>query len=179
MTKQKELRLIKKEYTKQMEQGSGEDSQFMEMIRQNEGVIFKVASFYVDKEHPIGDLYQEIVLNLWKAFPSFRGDSKHSTWIYRIALNTCVSFYRRSKRNISYVDITMDIPEVVDNNEEIQELYKLINRLGKIERALVLLYLDDKSYKEISEITGLSVTNVATKLSRIKDKLKQMSNEQT
>ena len=153
------------------------DTQFMEMIRQNEGVIYKVASFYTDIDHPIGDLYQEVVLNLWKAFPSFRGESKYSTWIYRIALNTCVSFYRRSKRNMAYVDISVDVPDEVENNEQIQELYKLINRLGKIERALVLLYLDDKSYKEIAEITGLSVTNVATKLSRIKDKLKQMSNE--
>ncbi|GAB6120453.1 RNA polymerase sigma factor [Dysgonomonas termitidis] len=160
-----------------MEQTANVDVQFLEMIRQNEGIIYKVSSFYTDMEHPLGDLYQEVVLNLWKAFPSFRGDSKCSTWIYRIALNTCVSFYRRSKKNISYVDISMDIPDVVDNNEEIQELYKLINRLGKIERALVLLYLDDKSYKEIAEITGLTVTNVATKISRIKDKLRDMSNE--
>lgn len=154
------------------------DNQFIKMIQQNEGVIYKVASFYADKEHPIGDLYQEVVLNLWKAFPSFRGESKYSTWIYRIALNTCVSFYRRSKKNVTYVDISFDVPETVENNEQLQELYRLINRLGKIERALVLLYLDDKSYKEIGEITGLTVTNVATKLSRIKDKLKQMSNEQ-
>lgn len=154
-----------------------EDKQFLEMIRQNEGIIYKITSFYADVEHPIGDLYQEVVLNLWKSFPSFRGESKYSTWIYRIALNTCVSFYRRSKRNVTYVDISMDIPDTVDNNENIQELYKLINRLGKIERALVLLYIDDKSYKEIAEITGLSVTNVATKLSRIKEKLKQMSDE--
>ncbi|EGK03063.1 MAG: sigma-70 family RNA polymerase sigma factor [Prevotella sp.] len=160
-----------------MKQTVNVDVQFLEMIRQNEGIIYKVTSFYTDTEHPLGDLYQEVVLNLWKAFPSFRGDSKYSTWIYRIALNTCVSFYRRSKKNISYVDISMDIPDVVDNNEEIQELYKLINRLGKIERALVLLYLDDKSYKEIAEITGLTVTNVATKISRIKDKLRDMSNE--
>lgn len=160
-----------------MKQTVNVDVQFLEMIRQNEGIIYKVTSFYTDTEHPLGDLYQEVVLNLWKAFPSFRGDSKCSTWIYRIALNTCVSFYRRSKKNISYVDISMDIPDVVDNNEEIQELYKLINRLGKIERALVLLYLDDKSYKEIAEITGLTVTNVATKISRIKDKLRDMSNE--
>ena len=153
-------------------------SQFMEMIQQNEGIIYKVASFYTDKDHPLSDLYQEVVLNLWKAFPSFRGESKYSTWIYRIALNTCISFYRRSKKNVTYVDISMDIPDVENNNEEIQELYRLINQLGKIERALVLLYLDDKPYKEIAEITGLSVTNVATKLSRIKDKLKQMSNEQ-
>lgn len=154
------------------------DGQFMEMIRQNEGVIFKVASFYADKEYPLGDLYQEIVLNLWKAFPSFRGDSKCSTWIYRIALNTCISFYRRRKGTISYVEILADIPETVESNEQIKELYRLINQLGRIERALVLLYLDDKSYKEISEITGLTVTNVATKLSRIKDKLKDMSNQQ-
>lgn len=160
-----------------MKETQSGDAQFMEMIRQNEGIIYKVTSFYADKDHPIGDLYQEVVLNLWKGYPSFRGESKYSTWIYRIALNTCVSFYRRSKRNVSYVDISMDIPDVVDNNEQIQELYKLINRLGKIERALVLLYLDDKPYKEIAEITGLSVTNVATKLSRIKDKLKQMSDE--
>ena len=159
-----------------MKETKERDEQFLEMIRQNEGIIFKVASFYVDKEHPIGDLYQEVVLNLWKGYPSFRGESKYSTWIYRIALNTCVSFYRRNRINVSYVDISTDIPDVVDNNEEIQELYKLINRLGKIERALVLFYLDDKPYKEIAEITGRSVTNVATKLSRIKDKLKQMSN---
>lgn len=156
----------------------GSDANFLEMIRQNEGIIFKVASFYVDKENPISDLYQEIVLNLWKAFPSFRGESKYSTWIYRIALNTCVSFYRRGKKNIPYVDITMDIPEVTENNDQIQELYRLIGRLGKIERALVLLYLDDKSYKEIAEITGISVTNVATKLSRTKEKLRQMSNNE-
>lgn len=161
-----------------MKETQSSDSQFMEMIRQNEGIIYKVTSFYADTEHPIGDLYQEVVLNLWKGYPSFRGESKYSTWIYRIALNTCVSFYRRSKKNVNYVDISMDVPDVVENNEQIQELYKLINRLGKIERALVLLYLDDKPYKEISEITGLSVTNVATKLSRIKDKLKQMSNEE-
>lgn len=161
-----------------MKQAQKGDAQFLEMIRQNEGIIYKITSFYTDKDHPISDLYQEVVLNLWKAFPSFRGESKYSTWIYRIALNTCVSFFHRSKRDVTYVDITMDIPETVESNEDIQELYKLINRLGKIERALVLLYLDDKSYKEIAEITGLSVTNVATKLSRIKDKLKQMSNEQ-
>lgn len=147
------------------------------MIRKNEGIIYKVTSFYTDKEHPIGDLYQEVVLNLWKAYPSFRGESKYSTWIYRIALNTCVSFYRRSKKGIVYVDISMDIPELPDNNDQIKELYNLINKLGKIERGLVLLYLDDKPYKEIAEIMGLTVTNVATRLSRIKDKLKQMSNE--
>ncbi|NDW18481.1 sigma-70 family RNA polymerase sigma factor [Dysgonomonas sp. 216] len=151
------------------------ENNFVEMIRKNEGIIYKVTSFYANEEQPINDLYQEVVLNLWKAYPSFRGDSKLSTWIYRIALNTCVTFFRRSKSRPSYVDLVIDIPESPDNNDDIKELYRLINKLGKIERALVLLYLDDKTYKEIAEITGLTVTNVATKLSRIKDKLKQMS----
>ena len=155
-----------------------DEKEFITMIRQNERIIYKVASFYADTNQPISDLYQEVVLNLWKAYPSFRGESKLSTWIYRIALNTCVTFFRRTKNNPTYVDITMDIPDIQDNSDDIKELYRLINRLGKIERALVLLYLDEKSYKEIAEITGLTVTNVATKLSRIKDKLKQMSAEE-
>jgi len=153
------------------------EKNFITMIQQNEGIIYKVASFYASEDQPISDLYQEVVLNLWKAFPSFRGESKLSTWIYRIALNTCVTFFRRTKNSPTYVDITMDIPDIQDNSDDIKELYRLIGMLGKIERALVLLYLDEKSYKEIADITGLTVTNVATKLSRIKEKLKQMSVE--
>lgn len=146
------------------------------MVQQNEGVIYKIASFYASSEHPIGDLYQEIVLNLWKGYTSFRGESKFSTWIYRIALNTCVSFYRRKKVKYDYVENLPEIREEVDHkNEQISELYKLIDKLGNIEKALVLLYLEDKPYKEIAEITGISVTNVATRISRIKDKLRQMS----
>lgn len=153
------------------------DKEFLDMVSSNKGVIFRVASFYASEEYPIGDLYQEIVLNLWKGFPSFRGDSKQSTWMYRIALNTCVSFYRRKKKDVVYVDISHDIPAPEEVSESIRELYRLIDKLGKIDRALILLYLDDKSYKEMSEITGLTLTNVATKLSRIKENLKKMSNQ--
>lgn len=153
------------------------DKEFISLIQQNEGIIFKVASFYADIENPIGDMYQEIVLNLWKGYPSFRGESKYSTWIYRIALNTCVSFFRRKKVKPEYVENLPDIKDITNNkDEQIKELYRLINKLGKIERALVLLYLDDKPYKEISEITGISLTNVSTRISRIKEKLRQMSN---
>lgn len=154
-----------------------EEKKFVNMVRQHEAIIYKVASFYANQNQSLSDLYQEVVLNLWKAYPSFRGESKLSTWIYRIALNTCITFFRRSQKQPAYVDISMDIPEVDTSNEDIKELYRLINLLGKIERALILLYLDEKSYKEIAEITGLSVTNVATKLSRIKDKLRDMSNK--
>ena len=92
-------------------------------------------------------------------------------------MNTCITFFRRSKRSISYTDLVIDISDIPDEDDNIKELYRLINKLGKIEKALVLLYLDEKPYREIAEITGLTVTNVATKLNRIKDKLKKMSNE--
>lgn len=161
-----------------MKQKRQADNQFVRMIQENEGIIYKVASFYTSDEYPIGDLYQEIVLNLWKSYDSFRGESKYSTWIYRIALNTCITFLRKRKAAVSYTDIQIDVPDYSENNDKIQELYKLINRLEKIEKALVLLYLEDKSYKEISEITGLTVTNVATRLNRIKQKLKEMSEQQ-
>lgn len=160
-----------------MQREKEQEREFMAMVRQNERIIYKVTSFYAGDDQPISDLYQEVVINLWKAYPNFRGESKQSTWIYRIALNTCVTFFRRSKNKPAYVDITMDVPDIPDNNDEIKELYRLINKLGNIERALVLLYLDEKSYKEISEITGLTATNVATKLGRIKEKLRKMSNE--
>lgn len=153
------------------------ENEFMNMIKLHERIIYKVVSFYADIDQSINDLYQEVILNLWKAYPSFRGESKISTWIYRIALNTCITFFRRNKRKPNHIDLIDDIAEIPDNNEEITELYNLINRLGKIEKALVLLYLDEKPYKEIAEITGMTVTNISTKISRIKEKLKKMSNE--
>lgn len=153
------------------------ENEFMNMIKLHERIIYKVVSFYADIDQSINDLYQEVILNLWKAYPSFRGESKISTWIYRIALNTCITFFRRNKRKPNHIDLIGDIAEIPDNNEEITELYNLINRLGKIEKALVLLYLDEKPYKEIAEITGMTVTNISTKISRIKEKLKKMSNE--
>lgn len=153
------------------------ENNFLELIEQNNGIIYRVASFYASNDNPIGDLYQDIIINLWKGYPSFRNESKVSTWMYKVALNTCLSIYRKNKHKLSSINIDVNIPDHDDENEIIKELYSLINRLQKIERALVLLYLDDNSYKEIAEITGLSVTNVATKLSRIKDKLKQMNNK--
>lgn len=153
------------------------ENDFMDIIRLNERIIYKVISFYADANQPADDLYQEIILNLWKAFPAFRGDSKVSTWMYRIALNTCLTFVKKNKYKFKHVELPVDVANVESNNDDIRELYRMIARLGEIERALILLYLDEKPYKEIAEITGLSLTNVATKLSRIKEKLKKMSDE--
>jgi len=153
------------------------ETEFIVVLRQHERVIYKVISFYADEENPAGDLFQETVLNLWKAFPNFRNESAYSTWIYRIALNTCVSFFRKGKSKPVFVEVNYDVAEIPSSDEDIKELYRLISQLGKLDRALVFLYLEEKSYKEIAEISGLTVSNVATKLNRIKEKLKEMSNQ--
>ena len=151
------------------------EAEFLELLRNYNRIIYKVSSFYVDENTTLDDLYQDVVLNLWKAFPNFRKESQPSTWIYRIALNTCVSFYRNNNRRPACVKITPDIKAYVEENEIVSELYVCINRLGKLERALILLWLEDRPYKEIAEIMGITATNVSTKISRIKEKLKQLS----
>ena len=135
---------------------------------------------YVTPELQLNDLYQEVLLNLWKAFPRFRKECKPSTYVYRIALNTCISFLRKEKRTLPTVELTPNI-DCIDEDDVTQQmlsqLYQMINRLGQLDKSLILLYLDDNSYEEISEITGLTITNVATRLSRIKDKLRKMNKE--
>lgn len=156
------------------------ESAFMDMIKANERVIYKVCLFYASDDLPLADLYQEVVCNLWQGYPKFRNESLVSTWIYRIALNTCISGVRkeirRPKGNYStlMLEDVLKAPESL--NTELTEMYKLIEKLRTVERAIVLLYLEEKSYKEIAEIMGLTVSNVATKLKRTKEKLKEMSN---
>ncbi|MDL2323377.1 sigma-70 family RNA polymerase sigma factor [Bacteroidales bacterium OttesenSCG-928-A17] len=151
------------------------EKNFIEMIQQYKAVIYKVTSFYVDEQTSIDDLYQDVVLNLWKSYPSFRHDSAESTWMYRIALNTCISYVRKGKNKPVYIELTSDVIESSEENESIHELYALINQLGKLERALIFLYLEDRPYKEIAEIMGITPTNVSTRINRIKEKLKSMS----
>jgi len=151
------------------------EAEFLEMIRKNNRIIYKVASFYADEYYTLDDLYQDVVLNLWKGFPNFRQESRESTWIYRIALNTCVTFYRKNSRRPTFVELTPDLKAYTEETEAVAELYACINRLGKLERALILLYLEDRPYKEIAEIMGITTTNVSTKINRIKVKLKQIS----
>ncbi len=155
------------------------EKEFIAFIQEHQRIIYKVCYLYSRDAGHLNDLYQETVINLWKGFPDFRRDAKPSTWVYRIALNTSISYFRRfiKRSKILPIDVASDLPD--DDRDvagEIKEMYVLIDRLGQLERALVLLYLEEKSYQEIAMITGLSVTNVATKLSRIKEKLKNMSN---
>ena len=151
---------------------------FIELIRQNERLIYKVCSVYASDGFPLADLYQDVVYNLWKSFPKFRHDSSLSTWMYRVALNTCITDIRKElkrPKHVAVLDLSESLIEPESMEEDIREMYRLIHQLKTLERAIILLWLEEKSYQEIADITGLTLNNVATKLKRIKEKLKKMS----
>lgn len=153
------------------------ESVFTQIIKDNEGVIFKITTVYTDNREDQKDLYQEIVYQLWKAFDRFRGDSKISTWMYRVALNTAITRLKKEKRKGNQVGIDkviMKQTEYYDTEfeEKLKILYTHIQGLNELEKGLMLLLLEGKKYEEIASITGLSASNVGTKISRIKSKLK-------
>lgn len=154
---------------------------FQRVLNDNKKIIFKVCNTYCKEPEDRKDLTQEIVYQIWKSFANYNSEFKYSTWIYRIALNVAISFYRKSIRisaNTTYPGDDMEkISSGVESNEETESnislLHEFIDGLDELNKALMILYLDDKSYKEMSEILGISETNVATKISRIKIKLKE------
>lgn len=152
------------------------------MIREHEGIIYKISRVYFDQEEDQKDLYQEIVYQLWRSFESFDDRSKWSTWMYRVALNTAISFLKKDKSKVKKVS-----SEGLENfkmepfdpvmEERIEWLYKSIQELNVVEKGIILLYLEGKRHEEIAIITGFSTSNVGTRISRIKEKLKrQISN---
>jgi RNA polymerase sigma factor (sigma-70 family) len=150
---------------------------FIDLVQENKKIIFKICNSYCSNKEERDDLAQEIIYNLWKSYQSYNPGFKFSTWMYRIALNVAISFYRKEKASSQHVAITkhLIVFEETKNTEEeanLNLLFKFINELKEIDRSIMLLYLDDKSYKEIAEITGITESNVATKINRIKDKLK-------
>ncbi len=151
--------------------------EFAELVNRYKDVIFKVCYVYASREE-LEDYYQEVLIQLWRSLPKFRNESKMSTWIYRISLNTCISYVRKNKKvnKVSLIDL-----DFIDNDIEkkyyIDELYLLINRLNKFEKAIILLWLEERDYEEIASIVGISKNNVAVKLNRIKEKLRRMSNQ--
>lgn len=156
---------------------------FLVVVENNKGILFKVANSYCRNIEDRKDLVQEIILQLWKSFDNYNEKFKLSTWIYRISLNVAISFYRKenSRKRISN-PITTDIfdfsdTEISDEKEtNLGILNHIILELNDLNKALILLYLEEKSYKEISEIIGITETNVATKIGRIKSKLKKEFN---
>ena len=153
---------------------------FASLIRQHSRIINKVSYFYANDKLPFDDLRQEIYVNIWLGLKQFRGDSKMSTWIYRVAVNSALMALRSSKPKIETVSLNfglLDISSEADDvqRENLQALQSLINRLEDIEKAIMLLWLDEHSYDEIADIIGLKRNTVAVKIHRIKDKLsKQM-----
>lgn len=135
---------------------------------------------YTNDPHSHNDLFQEITIQLWKAYPKFRGDSKFSTWMYRVALNTAITLFRKSKRSIrtqNIDDISFIIKAEEYDDEEEQHLrlmYKAIKELNDIDKALVFLYLENQSYREISDTLGISEVNARVKINRVKTKLKNI-----
>lgn len=154
------------------------EEEFSKVIEENKGLIYKVANLYCRHEEDRKDLIQEISIQIWKSFNKYNKQYKLSTWIYRISLNVAISFYRKNKiRKEQISSLSEEAIRITDqeNNDgaEIARLYAFIHELKELDRALMLLYLDNSSYKEISEILGISESNVATKINRIKTKLKQ------
>ncbi len=151
--------------------------EFTRVIKKNEGVIFKITTMYTYNQEDQKDLYQEIVYQLWKSYDNFRGDSKISTWMYRIALNTAITKMKKEKRRGKKIGIDKVIiqqTEFYDTEfeEKLKIVYTCIGRLNELEKGLMLLLLEGKKYEEIAKITGLSPSNVGTRISRIKQKLK-------
>ena len=135
---------------------------------------------YANETETPDDLFQEVVINLWKSFPDFRGESKIQTWMYRISLNTCITFLRKSGKRLKTQALTDEQLEYTESGDmsSIKELYSLINKLNAFEKAIILLYLEDRSYDEIAQIVGITKSNVGVRISRIKEKLSQMTNNQ-
>ena len=153
------------------------NTEFITLIKANEGLIYKMVRVYTNSKEDEKDLYQEIVYQLWKSFGAFRNESKASTWMYRIALNTSITHLHKEKRKGNQISVNEEIlcyaTTTDDGDEEqIQLLYDHIRKLSRIEKGIILLYLEGKNYEEIATITGFSTTNVGTRLGRIKQKIK-------
>ncbi len=157
----------------------GLSEKFHQIIEQHKGILFKVAKTYCRDDDDRQDLLQEMMIQVWRSLHKYSDTYAITTWLYRISLNIAISFYRKNANrkylNMPLIEEFTSFPDDVNNekSEQLNLLEKFITELNDLDKALLLLYLDDKSHAEISEIIGLSVTNVGTKLGRIKEKLKK------
>ena len=155
---------------------------FVTQLEENQNIVHKICRLYTNNADAHNDLFQEITIQLWKAFPKFRGDSKFSTWMYRVALNTAITLYRKSKRKVQTQDFEgvsfkISAEEYNDTIEEqLKLMYAAVKDLNDIDKALVFLYLEDKNYREISQTLGITEVNARVKMNRIKEKLRKILN---
>lgn len=153
-------------------------SEFLALVEQHKGAILKVCALYTGRTDEKEDLFQEILIQLWKAWPNFRGMSKFSTWLYRIALNTAISGLRRKKADLVFMDGSAlpdphDTGDAALKEEQLKTLYAAIRQLPEIDRAVVMLYLEDRSYEEMEDILGIPQGTLRVKMNRAKEKLKR------
>jgi len=151
---------------------------FQTLLDEHKRILFKVCHSYCRNREDREDLAQEIIVQLWRSFGRFDEGCRFSTWMYRIALNVAISFYRRENRRTQHVisdneQVLDAVDETVSQPKDIRLLYQFIERLDELNKALVLLYLDGNSYAEIASVLGISETNVATKINRLKNSMKQ------
>lgn len=155
------------------------ERQFAKTVREHKSTIYTVCYMFSKDDDEVNDLFQEVLINLWKGYDSFGHRSDIRTWIYRVALNTCISMDRKKRRSAT-VRLAMDINLFEDRDEDTRQvdlLHKRIQRLQPFDRAIVLLWLEDLSYEEIGQIVGISTKNVSVRLFRIREQLKNMSND--
>lgn len=159
------------------------EQDFKQLIDCNNGILYKIGRSFSDNEEDFRDLFQEMLIQLWQSFPSFRGASQASTWLYRVALNTALSYRKKQRRQVSMfvgdseasnLAAQLQTQDNADSEGRIDLLYRCINRLNKDERAIILLFLEEKSYEEIAEIIGITVNLVGVKLYRIRKRLHQL-----
>ena len=153
------------------------NERFITLLEINIGIILKISKAYTNTAQDREDLINDIAFEMWKAFPNFKGKSKISTWVYRIALNTSMNYKRNSRRKKDFIQSAIELSNIeqaidIDNNPLIEMLYDCITELDEFSKAIILLYLDGYKHDEIAEITGISRTNVGTRISRIKEQLR-------
>lgn len=149
---------------------------FLALINQHKAIIHKISKMYMDGAENQQDLFQEIVMQLWKAYPTFKGNSKFSTWMYRVALNTALVYFKKDSRKVDKTPLNenIDIVDVNENEgkeEKLAYLYKAVQELNSVEKALIFLFLENQSHREIAENLGISEINTRVKLNRTKEKL--------
>ena len=162
---------------KRQSEESALESDFARLVRENKSTIYTVCYMFSKDSDEVNDLFQEILVNLWRGFAKFEGRSDIRTWFYRVSLNTCISIDRKKKRGKT-VPLTMSINLYDDTDtdtRQVRMLYDRISRLGPFDRAIVLLWLEGISYDEIGEIVGITAKNVSVKLVRIREQLKKMT----
>ena len=152
--------------------------EFLEKIESHKGMIFKVSKMYVDHQEDREDLFQEIIYQLWKSYQKFEGKSQFSTWLYRVSLNTALTFLKSEKRkpDNAFLHENLDVAEELQDDKEVQLqlFYKAVHELNPIEKALIFLFLEGQNHKEISENLGITEVNARVKLNRTKEKLQQI-----